>query len=168
MQNIPKPVAEYLDSSDINIFEFKFVSTDDPNESYAQGRHVIGAMRTHYDFSPTAKSKDTFQKFWDIVGEAVRNMNSHGGNYHKHTNTIIIYAAPERFVASFNDEGDFFKRKDIKEKLEKKINPGEKHEAKDTCGMGLEFIMEQTDLIYINTETATLYLGADLEYKTHL
>jgi hypothetical protein len=166
MNNVPDKVRDYLDTglSLITIKEYELAFTEVYEEVQNFSVDIAKEINKFYN------GPYHIQELYNIIAEPVKNTNIHGGNGKSHINKVEIFLAPKRFVASFWDGGEFYKRDDIKQKYEKKIHPNEWHDNHNfpTFHAGTEIIFKGSEFIYVDTVAGKLYLGKDAPIKQTL
>jgi len=96
-------------------------------------------------------------KMEDVVWEALKNCWLHGPN-HNSPFTYGVFMGSKAICHGFKDMGDYFKRPEIKEQFENKIEITE-FEKRPLCyGRGInEFIFPRSDKIFVDEKEGILY-----------
>lgn len=98
---------------------------------------------------------------YNFLVEPLKNANFHSDS----ENSMIrfdLVLTPLVLAASYNDEGSYFRRQEVKEAWENKIVLPEKHKVDSKqvgYGAGTGFIYDLADLIHVDTDSGTLYIG---------
>jgi hypothetical protein len=134
-----------------------------PNESENSTKKKLAEFFT-YTIKPYYENQNFFinPAVFNLILEAFKNSYYHGGNYKPHTSIIKIFLSPTTLLSKHNDEGNYFKRKEIKEHWEDKKFFPEKHKIKNNqtgFGIGIPLIYDVSDFIQVETKTGSLYLG---------
>jgi hypothetical protein len=102
---------------------------------------------------------------YNFLVEPLKNANFHGAS----KASVIhfeVFMTPLVLVASYNDKGNYFKRQEIKEAWENRIEFPERHQVSADVhdqgigfGAGTGILYSLADLIEVDTSSGTLYTG---------
>ena len=102
---------------------------------------------------------------YNFLVEPLKNANFHGAN----KDSVIhfeVFMSPLVLLASYNDKGNYFKRPEVKEAWENRIEFPERHEVSSEVheegigfGAGTGIVYSLADLIEVDISTGTLYTG---------
>jgi hypothetical protein len=98
---------------------------------------------------------------FNFLVEPLKNANFYGSN--SIDNVLFrILLSKYGFIASYNDGGSYFRRSDVKSCWENRTIHPEKHpKLNDAVGFGIGtgLVYSVADLIFVDTDNATLYTG---------
>ncbi|GAI37326.1 unnamed protein product, partial [marine sediment metagenome] len=99
------------------------------------------------------------QKVGEVFGESLTNAISHGSG-NRYPVFYGLFMGDKGVCYGFQDRGDFFKRKDIKEKFENKEHPEEFNKGLEGLSggkYGIDVIFNSSDIIEVDIGEGILY-----------
>lgn len=162
-KNLPLPVFNFLGSlEELLIEERRLTYTPEVRDLRKLTTELyLEKIKTYY-----AKRKIIATTgIYNFLVEPLKNANFHGLTK---SNQIIfrIYMTPGALVASYNDGGPYFTRRDVKEAYELNKEDPEKHltiNPEIGFGVGKTVREHLAQLVYVENKTGTLFTGISIE-----
>jgi hypothetical protein len=162
---MPSPIAEFLGRKE----KFSIIRHQIPKKATVEGLDtlrdivsdiVLEDIISHYHNIGLNINPSLF----NFLLEPLKNANCHSTSDKDIAFRIMM--SRRGIVASYNDGGEYFKREDVKTCYENRVYHPEKHQSNIYgigYGVGTQLMYSIADLIYVDKEKNTLYIGISLD-----